>query len=133
MVSGAGLGNTNFAAQFANESVHRLLQTEFVYRTKIDQDGLYKAYTAVAIPLCLGDSYQIQDSEVYYKCVGTTPEFFSQLVLDVDTEEKFKFADGRPFVTQSLAECADACCVGHDGHCDALQCGRQCSSLDCLS
>ncbi len=105
-------GGANLAMLISRETRRRLLQTEFLYRTRMDQDGLYQAYTEVAIPLCLGDSYQIIDSEVYYKCVGTTPEFFKQLVLDVDTEEKFKFAEGRPFVTYSEENGFFECVVG---------------------
>ncbi len=68
---------------------------------KIATDGVYKRYTHMAIPLCQGDYYVDPDTGAAFRCVGTIPEFFSDLVLDIDTEETFKFAQGRAFVEES--------------------------------
>ena len=64
---------------------------------KIDTPGLYNRYTDMAVPICLGDYYVDEETGSAFRCVGTKPDFFSKLVLDVDTEEKFSFSDGRAF------------------------------------
>ena len=64
---------------------------------KIGKSGLYDRYTHMAVPLCLGDYYVDEESGDAFRCVGTKPGFFKDLVLDVDTQEKFQFAEGRSF------------------------------------
>ncbi len=64
---------------------------------KSTQDGLYRRYTDVAVPICLGDYYVDPKTQAAYRCVGTKPAFFTDLMLDVDTEEKFSFSAGRAF------------------------------------
>ena len=58
---------------------------------------MYKRYTDVAVPICLGDYYVDETTGDAFRCVGTKPDFFDKLVLDVDTEEKFSFSEGRAF------------------------------------
>lgn len=112
------LGNPNagaaaLATLIAHETAQNLWMTDFRYRTQFDQDGMYHKYTSVAIPLCLGDSYEIGgDQATFFRCVGTTPEFFSELVLDIDTDEKFQFATGRAFVRKSEAHGFFECVLG---------------------
>ena len=55
------------------------------------RDGKYAAMTELAIPVCLGDYYG------RFRVVGTTPALFENLVLDIDTNRKFEFAQGRNF------------------------------------
>ncbi len=68
----------------------------------VDQIGLNKPgdwadWAEMAIPLTLGDyfSRDIEDKAGSFRVVGTTSEFFSDLVLDADTGRKFGFAHGR--------------------------------------
>ena len=60
-------------------------------------DGMYAPYVEMAIPICLGDYYEVPNSNTSFRVCGTKPAFFDELVLDLDTEEKFKFADGENF------------------------------------
>ncbi len=67
----------------------------------IGKPGLYQRYTHMAVPLGMGDYYVDEESGAAFRCVGTTPGFFENLVLDVETEEKFQFAEGRNFQVKS--------------------------------
>lgn len=80
---------------------------------KINKKGLYKRYTHIAVPLCQGDYYvDPVNPSLRFRCVGTTPNFFTDLVLDIDTEEKFQFAQGRCFVEDSPENGLFECVVG---------------------
>ncbi len=105
-------GPTSVAAGMAGATLENALAVNYEFRSQSDRDGMYKPYTDVAIPLCLGDSYEIEGSESFFRCVGTTPDFFNKLVLDVDTEEKFKFAAGKPFVSCSNENGYFECVIG---------------------
>ena len=54
--------------------------------------GMAEYLVEMAIPVSLGDYLG------NFRVVGTTPQFFEKMVLDIDTQEKMSFADGRPFV-----------------------------------
>ncbi len=58
----------------------------------LDREGNMYTYTDVAVPLALGDYFNEK-----FRVVGTTPEFFSEIVLDIDTNKKFEFEEGRAF------------------------------------
>ena len=105
-----GLAAPVTLSNLINEKVQIQRQIE---QTGIDQRGLYKLYTEMAIPMCLGDTWQKDDSQdEFFRCVGTTPDFFSKLVLDMDSQEKFKFAEGRSFVDYSPENGYYECVVG---------------------
>ena len=107
-----GVGASSLSNQLARITVENSLSKNYRYRSQTDRPGIYKPYTDVAIPMLLGDSYEIENSETFFRCVGTTPEFFTRLVLDVETEEKFKFADGRPFESRTEENGYFECVVG---------------------
>ena len=86
-LSPLGGGPTLLAHQLARES---LAEIE-IDQMEITKDGWLRNYSEMAIPLCLGDYFH------EFRAVGTTPEFFTELMLDLDTEEKIEFAEGRPF------------------------------------
>ena len=105
-----GFGVAACLGHVINEKVQVERQIE---HTRIDKMGLYKLYTEMAIPLCLGDTWQKDEStDEYFRCVGTTPDFFEKLVLDIDSQEKFKFAQGRSFVEYSPENGYYECVVG---------------------
>ena len=79
---------------------------------RLDKSGLYRRYTHIAVPLCQGDYYVDPETNAAFRCVGTTPNFFSDLVLDIDTEEKFQFSQGRCFVEESPEHGLFECVVG---------------------
>lgn len=106
-----GLGGTSLALQLAALTNETILSANYQYQAKTNEGGLYKPYTDVAIPVCLGDSYEVDGSDAFFRCVGTTPEFF-QLVLDIDTEETFEFTAGRAFERKSEENGYFECVLG---------------------
>ncbi|MEM7453674.1 MAG: ABC transporter permease [Planctomycetota bacterium] len=71
---------------------------------EINKPGLYRPYTHIAIPICLGDYYEVPGSDLNFRCVGTKPQFFTELVLDIETQETFSFAEGRCFYEWNLED-----------------------------
>lgn len=63
-------------------------------KMRIHKDGLYNLYASMVIPVCLGDTFG-QDSR--FRVVATTPAFFNDLEIDVETGEHLAFREGRPF------------------------------------
>ena len=112
ILGNSGLGGSSLASLLARECTASQITTSFLERTGYEEPGMYKSLTDVAIPMCLGDSYEIEGSEAFFRCVGTTPEFFTKLVLDIDTEEKFKFASGESFKTKSDENGYFECVIG---------------------
>ena len=94
----SAMGNTGGLTEAL---ISELTKASFDYQqdasTKTNDAGLYKRYTDVAVPICLGDYYVDETTGDAFRCVGTKPDFFDKLVLDVDTEEKFSFSEGRAF------------------------------------
>ncbi len=78
----------------------------------LNKKGIYTAYTDIAVPLCLGDYWEAPNSELNFRCVGTKPDFFEKLVLDIDTREKFKFAEGRNFESFNKEHGFFECVIG---------------------
>jgi putative ABC transport system permease protein len=59
------------------------------------RDGKFAAYTAVAIPVCLGDYLG------RFRVVGTTPDMFNELAYGPEGDRKYEFDAGRNFQTSS--------------------------------
>ena len=78
----------------------------------LNKNGMYRRYTHIAVPLCLGDSYVDPETGQDFRCIGTKPNFFSDLILDADTEEKFTFSEGRAFVEYSSEHGFFECVIG---------------------
>ena len=106
-MGGLGLGPALCEAIAADSFGHQQASA-----MKINKPGVYKRYTHMAIPLCQGDYYVDPETGAAFRCVGTVPDFFTELVLDIDTEEQFKFAQGRCFLEQSPESGFFECVVG---------------------
>ncbi len=66
-------------------------------KMQINEGGLFDSWVHTVVPIGLGDFWVNEDMTQQFRCVATKPSFFTELVLDVDTERKLEFADGRPF------------------------------------
>ena len=64
---------------------------------EINEHGLFQNYTEIAIPILLGDYFHLADKDLEWRVCATNRDFFDKLVLDVDTQSHFKFAQGRCF------------------------------------
>jgi len=108
----AGLGGMGLGSAICDAIAADAFQHQQVSAMKIAKPGVYKPYTHMAIPLCQGDYYVDPETGAAFRCVGTVPNFFTDIVLDIDTEEAFKFAQGRCFVEESAEHGFFECVVG---------------------
>ncbi|MBW3596846.1 MAG: ABC transporter permease [Planctomycetes bacterium] len=60
-----------------------------------ERDGKFAAFTAAAIPVCLGDYLG------RFRVVGTTPDMFEELRYGPEANLEYEFAAGRNFQTRS--------------------------------
>jgi putative ABC transport system permease protein len=60
-------------------------------KLELERDGRYANFVKLAIPVCLGDFYD------RFLVIGTTPEFFNDIIIDEESGKKFEFAKGRNF------------------------------------
>lgn len=69
--------------------------------------GEFKPYTELAIPLCLGDSYESPSGRMF-RVVGTTPDLFDKIEYGMNsdnTPKRYKFQPGgRNFKTGNYFE-----------------------------
>lgn len=85
--------NTVYHLSQPIENVHWYYYKEFT-------QGRFAPYTQLAIPYCLGDSYETEDGEQRFRIVGTIPKMFDELsygVNDDDTPKKYAFREGHNF------------------------------------
>ncbi|MFT5522655.1 MAG: putative ABC transport system permease protein [Pirellulaceae bacterium] len=85
-----GLG-LPLAAALAASTGMDALQQRHTDKQELERDGRYANFVKLAIPVCLGDFYD------RFLVVGTTPEFFNDIILDEEKETKYEFAEGRNF------------------------------------
>jgi len=90
--------NTVFHLSQPIENIPWSLYEEF-------REGAYANFTALVVPVCLGDSYRHGDST--FRVVGTTPDMFDK--IEYGREEggkpkKYTFADGRNFRAENFFE-----------------------------
>jgi putative ABC transport system permease protein len=82
---GSGMG---LLASLALDEGRRAVEER---RIGLNTGGSMNHLTEMAIPVALGDYLDT------FRVVGTTPDFFEHIVLDIDTGEKLAFAEGRAF------------------------------------
>ena len=68
-----------------------LLRSSADNALEMDRDGQFAQFTALAIPILLGDYFG------EYRVVGTTPAMFDDRLYDEERGRKFEFAEGRNF------------------------------------
>lgn len=59
--------------------------------------GMFDSWVHTVIPINLGDFWVDEKTQSYFRCVGTKPGYFTELVLDIETGRQFEFEEGRPF------------------------------------
>ena len=107
------LAGGSFASLFAQAVANDAFELQQNQAMGLTRSGIYRNWTHVAVPLSLGDYYvHPADPSLSFRCVGTTPEFFTDIVLDVDTEETLTFDQGRAFVECSPEHGFFECVIG---------------------
>jgi putative ABC transport system permease protein len=69
-------------------------------------EGEYKNLVDAAIPLCLGDSYGLEEGQ-RFRVVGTSAEMFDQISYGANpdgTEKRYEFSSGRNFKNERFFE-----------------------------
>ncbi|HRX82185.1 MAG TPA: ABC transporter permease, partial [Pirellulaceae bacterium] len=80
----AGIGGL-----LASESLRNADQDEL----DLERSGKFGMYSALAIPLCLGDYFG------QFRVVGTTPDLFNKLTFGPYDDKTYEFSQGRNFET----------------------------------
>lgn len=65
-------------------------------RVGLEREGLFDHYTHTAVPINLGDFWVSPDGDAF-RCVGTKPKFFTEMLVSIDPEIPFEFSQGRCF------------------------------------
>jgi putative ABC transport system permease protein len=77
---------------------------------QLDERGLFSNYVNFAIPILLGDTYQIENSEAYFKVCATNQDYFDKLTLGQG--KKFELASGRFFDNEDAEAGYFGCVMG---------------------
>ena len=59
--------------------------------------GIFDSWVHTVVPINLGDFWVDEETQSNFRCVGTKPSYFTELVLDIETGRKFEFEEGRAF------------------------------------
>jgi putative ABC transport system permease protein len=65
-------------------------------RIGLEREGLFDHYTHTAVPINLGD-FWVSPTGDAFRCVGTKPKFFTEMLVSIDPEIPFEFSKGRCF------------------------------------
>ena len=65
-------------------------------RIGLNREGLFDHYTNTAVPINLGDFWVSKTGDAF-RCVGTKPKFFTEMLISIDPEIPFEFSQGRCF------------------------------------
>ena len=65
-------------------------------RIGLNREGLFDHYTNTAVPINLGD-FWVSETGDAFRCVGTKPKFFTEMLISIDPEIPFEFSQGRCF------------------------------------
>ncbi len=70
--------------------------TQQTERLGLNREGLFDHYTHTVVPINLGD-FWVSETGDAFRCVGTKPKFFTDMLVSIDPEVRFEFAQGRCF------------------------------------
>ncbi len=112
LTAAAAPGGGGLAAVMTGRLAEFAFESQQTVALGTDLSGLYHRYTDVAVPLCMGDYYVDEKTGAAFRCAGTKPNFFTDLVLDVESEEKFQFSQGRCFQEHSAEHGFYECVIG---------------------
>lgn len=90
-INAASLLNTNGLAGISGLLANESLQTADSDSLDLQRSGKYGMFSALSIPLCLGDYYG------QFRVVGTTPDMFGKLTFGAYDDKTYKFKEGRNF------------------------------------
>lgn len=101
-----GLGAMGGPADFFSPLLMSALKDEQLSAMQIDRPGMFASNTDIAIPICLGDFFGD------FRVIATNTDFFGELYVDPDKDEKFRLAEGRFFQHHSEENGFFECVLG---------------------
>lgn len=92
-----GMGFPGGAALGISEFTSANAKNDFAVKyLRLQNDGDFSLYAKMVIPVCLGDTF---GADSRFRVVATTPAFFNELEINVDTGDRLGFKEGRAFET----------------------------------
>ena len=82
-----------FLSDDVRDAEYEHARPESMDESELGRSGKYAQFTAVAIPLCMGDYLS------RFRVVGTTPDMFTELKFGPMADRPYTFSDGRNFET----------------------------------
>ena len=96
-LAGLAAGPLGSISGLGHELIAATSEVEQIKKMKLHDRGMFDSWVHTVVPINLGDFWVDEKTESNFRCVGTKPTYFTELVLDIETERRFEFAEGRPF------------------------------------
>ncbi len=96
-LAGLVAGPMGSISGLGHELAAAVSEVEQMKRMKFHDRGMFDSWVHTVVPINLGDFWVDEETQSNFRCVGTKPTYFTELVLDIETERRFGFAEGRAF------------------------------------
>ena len=96
-IAGLAAGPLASVSGLGHELMAATSEVEQMEGMQFHERGMYDSWVHTVVPINLGDFWVDEETNSQFRCVGTKPTYFTELVLDVETGRKFEFAEGGPF------------------------------------
>jgi len=96
-LAGLAAGPLGSVSSLGQDLLSAASEVEQMTAMTFHERGMYDSWVHTVVPIALGDFWVDEETNSQFRCVGTKPGYFTELVLDVETERRFEFAEGRPF------------------------------------
>lgn len=96
-LAGLAAGPLSAVSSFGHELMSATSEVEQMEAMQFHDRGMFDTWVHTVVPINLGDFWVDEETQSNFRCVGTKPTYFTELVLDIETGQKFEFAEGRPF------------------------------------
>ena len=96
-LAGLVTGGLGSVSGFGHDLLAATSEVEQITAMQYHDKGMFDSWVHTVIPINLGDFWVDEETQSSFRCVGTKPTYFTELVLDIETERKLEFAEGRAF------------------------------------
>lgn len=96
-IAGLAAGGLGSVSGMGHELLAAASDVEQMTTMEYHDKGMFDTWVHTVVPINLGDFWVDEETGSYFRCVGTKPTYFTELVLDIETERKLEFAEGRAF------------------------------------
>ena len=96
-LAGLAAGGLGSVSGLGHELLAATSEVEQFTAMQFHDKGMFDTWVHTVVPINLGDFWVDEETESNFRCVGTKPTYFTELVLDIETERGFEFSEGRAF------------------------------------